>query len=67
MMQRPSLPELTAEQLLQRAVECAAKAIADDTLDFTRGAYHRLALRYEKRAAEREIEEAEATRHYARG
>ena len=64
MADRPSLNDLTSEQLFERAAEFVARARATDTDAWCRAAYHRLAIRYAFMAAEREIEEeGRATRH----
>jgi hypothetical protein len=59
---RSPLSALTAAQLAARSADYAAKAKTARTAS-ARGALDRLAARYAVLAAQREIEETQATRH----
>jgi hypothetical protein len=59
---RPPLRKLTTAELIARSADYAAKAKTARTAS-ARGALDRLAARYAVLAAQREIEETQATRH----
>jgi hypothetical protein len=63
MIDHPRLSELTAAEIFERAAGFAATARAADIQGYLRDSFHRLAIRYARLAAEREIEEGRATRH----